>query len=97
MGGVAFPEAGDCERGVPAAEEDVFGGGPFAQADFVGSWVGIFCADAVADLLILTRISEGANQEQKEIHTNCESAKDKFSDKLFGGCSRRELDCGRQK
>ena len=29
-------------------------GGPLAQADFVGGWeVGIFGADAVADLLIL--------------------------------------------
>lgn len=42
--------AGDWERGEPAADE-VFGG-PFAQADFVESWVGIFCADAVEDLLI---------------------------------------------
>lgn len=41
--------AGDCERGVGA---DVFCGGPLDQADLVGSWVGIFCAVAVEDLLI---------------------------------------------
>jgi hypothetical protein len=32
---------------------EVFCGGPFAQADFVESWVGIFGAVAMEDLLIL--------------------------------------------
>jgi len=50
-GWVAFAEDGDWER---AGEEAVVRGGPFAQADFVGSWeAGIFGADAVTDLLIL--------------------------------------------
>ena len=45
---MALLGAGNCEQGVPAAD-DVFGGGPFAQADFVEN----FCADAVEGLLIL--------------------------------------------
>jgi hypothetical protein len=45
-----FVGAGDPERGVGAEEFDW--GGPFAQADFVGSWVGGFGAEAVEDLLI---------------------------------------------
>jgi hypothetical protein len=53
-----FPEtgvggAGDCERGVVVVLFCC--GGPLAQADFVGSWVGFFGVDAVADLLILKR------------------------------------------
>ena len=43
--------AGDCEREEDAV--DVCGGGPRAQADFDGSWEGIFGAVAVEDLLIL--------------------------------------------
>ena len=43
--------AGDCERDEDAVEE--FWGGPRAQADFDGSWGGIFDIDAVEDLLIL--------------------------------------------
>ena len=43
--------AGDCGRGDDAVE--VFAGGPFAQADLVGSWVDDFDTDAVEDLLIL--------------------------------------------
>lgn len=50
VGGVALPGAGDCERGVGAAEVL---GGPFAQADFVGNWEEIFCVETVEDLLIL--------------------------------------------
>lgn len=45
--------AGDCGRGDGAVE--VFAGGPFAQADFDGSWVDVFGAEAVEDLLILGR------------------------------------------
>jgi hypothetical protein len=48
---VALFWAGDCERGVGAADE-VFVGGPFAQADCFESWGGFFCAEAVEDLLI---------------------------------------------
>lgn len=44
--------AGDWERDVG---RDVFGGGPFAQADLVESWVGFFCAVAVEGLLILQK------------------------------------------
>ena len=44
--------AGDCGRGDGAVE--VFAGGPFAQADFDGSWVDVFGAEAVEDLLILS-------------------------------------------
>ena len=39
-------------RGDGAVE--VFAGGPFAQADFDGSWVDVFGAEAVEDLLILS-------------------------------------------
>jgi hypothetical protein len=39
--------AGDCERG----EDEL--GGPLDQADFDGSWVGFFGADADEGLLIL--------------------------------------------
>lgn len=52
-GGVALPGAGDEERGLGTVDE-VAVGGPFAQADFVESGVGIFCAEAVEDLLILS-------------------------------------------
>ena len=45
--------AGDCERGEGAVDDDW--GGPLAQADFAGSGVGFFGADAVEDLLILKR------------------------------------------
>ena len=47
--GEAAEGAGDCGRGDGA----VFAGGPFAQADFVGSWVDVFDTEAVEDLLIL--------------------------------------------
>jgi len=40
--------AGDCERDEDAVED--FWGGPRAQADFDGSWGGIFDIDAVEDL-----------------------------------------------
>ena len=52
-GGVALLGAGDEERGLGAAEE-LLVGGPFDQADFVGSGAGIFCAETVEDLLILS-------------------------------------------
>ena len=42
--------AGDCDLGVGADDEF---GGPLAQADFCGSCVGSFGADATEDLLIL--------------------------------------------
>ena len=44
--------AGDAERGDGA--EAVVCGGPFAQADFEGSWVDVLDAVAVEDLLILS-------------------------------------------
>ena len=44
--------AGDCDLGDGAVE--VFAGGPFAQADFEGSWVDVLDAVAVEDLLILS-------------------------------------------
>ena len=43
--------AGDCGRVDGAVA--VFAGGPFAQADFDGSWDDVFGAEAVEDLLIL--------------------------------------------
>lgn len=43
---------GNADVEVTAGEVDVFGG-PLAQADFCGSWVGIFDADVVEGLLIL--------------------------------------------
>ena len=45
---------GEAEVEVTAGEVDVCGG-PLAQADFCGSWVEIFGADVVEDLLILRR------------------------------------------
>ena len=45
--------AGDCDLGDGAVE--VFAGGPFAQADFDGSWDDVFDTEAVEDLLILGR------------------------------------------
>lgn len=47
LGVVGVEGAGDCERDVAT------GGGPRAQADFVGSCGGSFEFDAVEDLLIL--------------------------------------------
>jgi hypothetical protein len=44
---------GDWERGVD--DEEVLAGGPFDQADFDGSWVEVFGAVVVADLLILDK------------------------------------------
>lgn len=52
VGGGA-PCAGDWERGEGA--EGVLWGGPLDQADFDGSAVEIFGAEAVEDLLILQR------------------------------------------
>ena len=52
-GGVALLGAEDEERGLGAAEELLLGG-PFDQADFVGSGAGIFCLETVEDLLILS-------------------------------------------
>ena len=53
VAGVALLGAEDDERGLGAAEE-LLVGGPFDQADFVGSGAGIFCAETVEDLLILS-------------------------------------------
>ena len=43
---------GDAEVEVTAGEAHICGG-PLAQADFCGSWVGIFGVDVVEGLLIL--------------------------------------------
>ena len=43
---------GEANIKVAAGEVNVCGG-PFAQADFCGSWVGIFDVDIVEGLLIL--------------------------------------------
>lgn len=60
---------GDAEVDVTAGEVD-FCGGPFAQADFCGSWVEIFGVDVVEGLLILeqksqaVRYSDRRNEEE---------------------------------
>ena len=41
-------------------------GGPLAQADFAGSGVGFFGADAVEDLLILQRRKRLKKKKKKE-------------------------------
>ena len=51
-GGEGAAEGGGvCGRGDGAVE--VFASGPFARAEFDGSWVDVIGAEAVEDLLIL--------------------------------------------
>ena len=51
--------------------DDVWGG-PLAQADFAGSGIGFFGADAVEDLLILQRdITDLGKEKEKKEQTNC--------------------------
>ena len=45
--------AGGCD--LEGGSVEVFAGGPFAQADFDGSWDDVFDTEAVEDLLILGR------------------------------------------